>query len=730
MARKKYCSRAYNLHPDSDLFGGQFRSLTSDCRGKGAPGIRVQGRRLEAVGQRRTSRLEQCYNSMQTMAEAEKDPEVNAASEEPESEEQQSVMSRLGSLPFVSSACSMVSSAYTTTKEGVPLLKGVMDVAESGVQMLGSVATSGSKPLLDRLEPQIAAVNEYAMLGLDKVEQSLPILHQPADKVVSDTVDKVYQSVSGAKEAVTGAVMGAMEMTRAAMSGSLNTVMGSRVGQMVSSRVGLALSHSENWVDHNLPLTERELVALAEPAPDAEALAQSAGSASPSSYFVRLGKLSSKVQERAREQSLAKAQHARDITHSAVAQIGSTLDLLESARTTLATANAQLGGASEQLLQRWAEWQQGHPKEEEAQGEDKSEGDPGELEWRALSMVRGLSGQLQSACSGVVSSAQGLPGTVQEQLANARRVAQELHSSLGNTSTLSPQILEQTRLHLAQVQRSLDGVTEYLLNNTPLNWLVDDTFRLFRKQDCPPSSPYPSLSTSMAQETNQTQVPMLCTTGCGFYGNPRTSGMCSVCYKEHLQRQKGGGRASPPAEKVATAPVVSPAGAGSSVESTPDPNTDGFTKSEERKSSSPSPVTQQMIAMSLSQDSGATDSDQAEEEEEGPSKSTGLALEAAQPSSDGDQTPDKSKKKNRCFTCRKKVGLTGLPGGLYYSHGNNNPLPDDYSSQALTVAAATCSAPSTATRTNMTVPMTTGGAAAARIRKENPIVVAEKIQKL
>lgn len=83
----------------------------------------------------------------------------------------------------------------------------------------------------------------------------------------------------------------------------------------------------------------------------------SASAGSPS-YFVRLGKLSSKVQERALQLSLARARQARDNTYNTVAQITSTLDLLEGARTSLGSAGNQIGGATEQLRQRWTEWKQ------------------------------------------------------------------------------------------------------------------------------------------------------------------------------------------------------------------------------------------------------------------------------------------------------------------------------------------------------------------------------------
>lgn len=113
--------------------------------------------------------------------------------------------------------------------------------------------------------------------------------------------------------------------------------------------------------------------------------------ASPS-YFVRLGKLSAKVQERALQQSLVRARQARDTTYAAVTQITSTLDLLESTRTSLGTASNQIGGASEQLLQRWTEWKQKQSGAGQTQSESEPDGTKDEAEVRAAANWKLLNG--------------------------------------------------------------------------------------------------------------------------------------------------------------------------------------------------------------------------------------------------------------------------------------------------------------------------------------------------
>ncbi|XP_058679443.1 perilipin-2 isoform X4 [Ammospiza nelsoni] len=350
---------------------------------------------------------------------------------------QQNIVSRVANLPLVSSTYDMVSTAYITTKDNYPYLKSVCEIAEKGVKTITSVAMTSAMPIIQKLEPQIVVANNYACIGLDKIEERLPILNQPTDKVVANAKDVVVgareavtTTVTGAKETVahtiTGvvgktkeAVQDSVEMTKSVVSGSINTVLGSRVVQMVSSGVDSALTKSETLVDQYLPLTEAELEKEAANVEGFEVGVQKP------SYYVRLGSLSSKVRTRAYQQALNKVRDAKQKSQETISQLHYTVSL--------------------------------------------------HIESRTLAIAQSLTQQLQTTCLTLVSSLQGLPQNVQDQVYSVGSMAGDVYQSFRSASSfqeLSDSFIAASKGQLKKMKESLDDVMDYLVNNTPLNWLV------------------------------------------------------------------------------------------------------------------------------------------------------------------------------------------------------------------------------------------------------------------
>ncbi|NXN87291.1 PLIN3 protein, partial [Bombycilla garrulus] len=394
----------------------------------------------------------------------------------------QSIGARVANLPLVSSACDMVSSAYTSTKESHPYVRSVCDAAEKGVKTLTAAAVSGAQPLLTRLEPQISTANEFACKGLDKLEEKLPILQQPPQKIISDTKllvtstvtgarDVLTSTVAGAKDAVDavtsrvtgvmdmtkGAVQGGVELTRSAVSSGVSTV-----GQMVASGVGSVLGKSEELVDHYLPMTDEELAKLATAVEGFEPEQQR----QQQSYFVRLGSLSAKLRHRALQHSLGKLQSARQSSQDLLAQLQGTLDLVEQLRHGV---DQRLQGGQEKLRQLWQEWSKKQP------GGGKEQAPPEAVESGALTMLQGLSQQLQSSCQPLLSGLQGLPAGVQDTAGQVRHNVEELRAALASATSLQDvtgPVLARARAHAAKARQLMDELVEHVAFNTPLTWLV------------------------------------------------------------------------------------------------------------------------------------------------------------------------------------------------------------------------------------------------------------------
>ncbi|CAM4675224.1 perilipin-3-like [Lepidochelys kempii] len=411
------------------------------------------------------------------MSAKENEPQV-----EIQAEEQQTAGHRVAGLPLVSSACEMASASYAATKETHPAIKAICEVAETGVRTITSAAITGARPILDQLEPQLAAANEYACRGLDRLEEQLPILQQLIEKVALDAQDLVRATMVGAKDAVCstvteakdavtsmvgvaqGAVHESMEVTKSAVTSSMSTVMGSRMGQMAASGIDTALGKSEQLVDYYLPMTEEEVAELATTPLEGPGEAP----AEQRSYYVRLGSLSSTLRQRAYQHALGKMRQARQRTLEALSQLQQIIDLIDHVKQAM---SQKVHDGQEKLQQMWLEWHKGQL----GGSEDDRSPQPEEMVAQALATSHNLILQVWPTCHSLLPNIQGLPATLQEKVQQAYQNIGEGSLELSHVQSLqelSEGILTQTREKLTKAQESLDELLEYVVQNTPLTWIV------------------------------------------------------------------------------------------------------------------------------------------------------------------------------------------------------------------------------------------------------------------
>ncbi|KAL1774668.1 perilipin-1 [Sigmodon hispidus] len=182
--------------------------------------------------------------------------------------EQENVLHRVLQLPVVSGTCECFQKTYNSTKEAHPLVASVCNAYEKGVQGASNLAAWSMEPVVRRLSTQFTAANELACRGLDHLEEKIPALQYPPEKIASELKGTISTRLRSARNSISvpiastsDKVLASCELALGMAKETAEYAANTRVGRLASGGADLALGSIEKVVEFLLPSKEESATA-------------------------------------------------------------------------------------------------------------------------------------------------------------------------------------------------------------------------------------------------------------------------------------------------------------------------------------------------------------------------------------------------------------------------------------------------------------------------------------
>ncbi|XP_074956661.1 perilipin-1 isoform X2 [Phalacrocorax aristotelis] len=363
----------------------------------------------------------------------------------------ENVVQRVLQLPVVSSTCESLQRTYTSTKEAHPLMASVCEVYERGVQGASALAMRSVEPVVRRLEPQFAVANDLACRGLDHLEEKIPALQYPVDKLASELKDTISTPLQSAKSTIGTSMDKIMELAAEGYEATKNTVettarytRRNSVSQMAAAGVDTALGGLEKLMEYLLPEEDEEADQKSKETHGSAVRVSQQQPSAPSapSTLDRIGALVSTASHRAYQQTTQSLQRAK----AKGQELATWIPVLGSLAKPSEPEELQVHGDGQSTG--WLSRRQSKVPEQKQEKAGKKDDNHTKEAGDSPGLVGSVAHNLQTACASGISTVKKVPAVAWDAaegliLFTPRRLskAMETVDALGGTLVSAPKHL-------------------------------------------------------------------------------------------------------------------------------------------------------------------------------------------------------------------------------------------------------------------------------------------------